>query len=323
MGLLPPPTSRGPGSGADRAIVAYLVLALTTLIVLRATVESLAFLSVGWMLALALIPLTPWLLPRLGEFLREISPYVQSLKLGIIELDLRTLTREPITVPSSGVLAAVPNDLAALSTSTFISELVKSLHQLRREGGGPVGIIDLKDGHKWRLTNLYFLARLLEIDPVVGQLVLTEIRGGMDGYLVGSCTPNELRQHVELGVPGYLEASQSLHLPAGLDLSDLTQADVAAQAFASLVQALAKPPGLDDDLVTGYVTSDRIRTILGGSLGVEAVEVIQATLTPDEIRAIVGSNHRFVPTTTNARVTGFVDRDAVALTVARNAIARG
>ena len=78
---------------ADHAAIAYLLLAIVGLIVLRAFIGSLAFLSVGWMVAIAVLPLTPWLLPRLGVFLKEISPYVQSLKLGIVELDLRTLTR--------------------------------------------------------------------------------------------------------------------------------------------------------------------------------------------------------------------------------------
>jgi hypothetical protein len=82
--------------------IAYILLAVTGLIVLRATVDELEFLGVGWILALAVLPLLPWLLPRFGSFLREISPYVQSLKLGALQLDFRALRREPIAVPSSG-----------------------------------------------------------------------------------------------------------------------------------------------------------------------------------------------------------------------------
>ena len=47
------------------------------------------------------------------------------------------------------------------------------------------------------------------------------------------------------------------------------------------------------------------------------------TLTEDEVRAVLASPYRFVPTTANDRLTGFADREAVALTVARAFTAAG
>jgi hypothetical protein len=44
----------------------YLVVVITGLIVLRAAIDSLGFIGIGWLIALALIPLLPWALPRLG-----------------------------------------------------------------------------------------------------------------------------------------------------------------------------------------------------------------------------------------------------------------
>jgi Zinc-binding dehydrogenase len=61
---------------------AYIVAAIAGLIVLRAVVGALDFISVGWMLVLVALPLLPWLLPRTGVFLKEISPYVQAISLG-------------------------------------------------------------------------------------------------------------------------------------------------------------------------------------------------------------------------------------------------
>jgi hypothetical protein len=116
-GALNPPAGRHRRLRREHAAIAYVVLAVAALIVLRALVDELDFISFGWILVLAALPLLPWLLPRLGDFLKAISPYVQSLKLGGLQLDLRVVRREAISVPSQGILASVPNDVAALSSA--------------------------------------------------------------------------------------------------------------------------------------------------------------------------------------------------------------
>ena len=316
-------SNRRRGPKLEYVAVVYLIIAVAILIVLRANVDALEFLSVGWILALVTIPLLPWLLPRLGGFLREVSPYVQSVKIWALQLDFRALQQEAITVPTSDTLATVPDDNTALSSGTQIKDLVKRLRELRRRGGGPVGIIDLRDGHKWRLPNLYFLARLLEIEPAVKCLVFTEMHGGIDGYFVGSCLPSELRRQTEQLVPGYADASQDLHLPTEPNFADLAQAQKIGDAFKSFRDALPNPAvGVDDDPVLGYVTPERARTILSRVLSSVAIEAVSETLSEENLRAIVGSPHPFVPTTAEGRVTGFVDRGAVALSVARAALSR-
>lgn len=155
---------------------------------------------------MAALPLLPWLLPRLGQFLKAIAPYVRSVKLGALQLDLRAVQRDAITVPSSGALANLPDDTGALSNGTAIMELIRSLRELRRGGASPAAIIDLRVGHKWRLPNLYFLARVLELEPVVNQLVFTEARGDDDGYVIGTCQASEFRRRVEQTVHGYATA---------------------------------------------------------------------------------------------------------------------
>jgi hypothetical protein len=245
---------------------------------------------------------------------------VQSLKLGALQLDLRSVRREPIAVPSSGIFAAVPNDVAALSSGTTISSIVASLREFRREGAGPVGIIDLKDGRKWLLPNLYFLTRLLEIEPLVSELVFTEIRGGSDGYLVGSCGRDELRRQIEQTVPGYADASRNLRLPTNGDLADVVRAQELGNGFQALLGTLPQPSGADDDPVHGWVTSERIQTILAGLISTAAIEEVPGTLRDEDVRTILGSPYRFVPATTGGRVTGLIDREAVALVVARAAL---
>jgi hypothetical protein len=170
-------------------LAAYLVCAVAALIFLRASVDELDFLGVGWIVVLATLPLLPWLIPRLAQFVKTVSPYVQTLKVGAVQVDLRTAQRTPISIATAGMQPGLPNDVSALSAGTGISSLMNALRELERQGGSPVGVIDLQDGHKWRLPNVFFLARLLELEPVVRQLVFTEMKGGIDGYLVGSASP--------------------------------------------------------------------------------------------------------------------------------------
>lgn len=53
------------------ATFCYLVVAIAGLIVLRATVNQLDFIGIGWLIALALIPLLPWALPPTRRLHRD------------------------------------------------------------------------------------------------------------------------------------------------------------------------------------------------------------------------------------------------------------
>jgi hypothetical protein len=299
------------------------VLSVATLILLRALVDSLDFISIGWILVLAILPLLPWLLPRFGRFLKVISPYVQSVKVGALQIDLRAVGREPIAVPASGTFAHVANDVAALSSGTTISAIISSLAELRRKGGSPAGIIDLKDGRKWRLPNLYFVARLLETEPLVSELVFTEISAGRDGHFIGSCGPDELRRQIEQAVPSYAEASDTVSVSVELNIANPAEAQEVGNQFMALLNALpTSPGGADDDPLRGWVTSERLRAIMARLLSTAAVDAVSNTLSEEDVRTIVGSRHRFLPATVDGYVTGLVDREAVALSVARATLAQ-
>jgi hypothetical protein len=313
--------ARHPRIRREYAIAAYAVLSVATLIALRAIVDSLDFISIGWILVLAVVPLLPWLLPRLGGFLKAISPYVQSVKIGALQVDLRSVRRDAIVVPSSGVFAQVANDVAALSSGTTISMIVSSLVDLRRKGGSPVVVVDLQDGRKWRLPNLYFLARLLETDPLISQLVFTEVREGRDGYVVGSCSPEELRRQVEQALPEYSAASTTADLPAGLDLAEPVQAQDAGNRFMALLSALPSSPAGVEDPLRGWVTPNRLRTIVGGLLATATINAVSNTMSEEDVRTVVQSRLRFLPATVDGYITGLIDGHAVALQVARAAVA--
>jgi hypothetical protein len=173
------------------------------------------------------------------------------------------------------------------------------------------------------MPNLYFLARLLELEPLVSQLIFTEARGGDDGYHVGSCPPDELRRQIERTLPSYAVASRSLRMPSELDLADPAQAQQLGDAFKALLQALPQASGRDDDPAHGWVTSERIRSLAAGLLSTSAIETVATTLSDEDVRLILESPYRFVPATSGGRVTGLVDREAVALAVARTALREG
>jgi hypothetical protein len=320
---------RGTGASDDGAfargkylLAAYVIVSVAGLIVLRALVDGLDFLGVGWILVLAALPLLPWLVPRLAEFVAAVSPYVETVSLGGLRLELRRFRREPISVPSSGTLAALPNDFAALSSSTAIMELLSALRELRRKGAGPIAVIDLRDGRKWRLPNLYFVARLLALDPIVSQLVLTEMRGGTDGYFLATCRPDELRDQIEQTVPAFATAARSLMLPADLDLANMAHLQTVATAFTTLTSQLPAWDPRDDDPVHGYVTSAWVRRLAPGAIGTVAIDATTPTLDPEDVATVLDSSYRYVPATTAGLLAGLVDRDAVALEVARAVRAR-
>ena len=85
------------------AVFCYLVIAIAGLIILRAIIDQLDFIGIGWLIALALIPLLPWALPRLGGFIETISRYVSRVGVGgWVQIDLRNVTDTAIVVPTSG-----------------------------------------------------------------------------------------------------------------------------------------------------------------------------------------------------------------------------
>ncbi len=75
----------------------------------------------------------------------------------------------------------------------------------------------------------------------------------------------------------------------------------------------------DDDPTFGYVSAGRLKQLLL-PIPDPCVESPEATLSEDSLRIILAASDRFVPTTVTGRLTGLIDRDAVALEVARSAL---
>ena len=296
----------------ERVLVIYLAAALGVLVLLRATVDQLDFLGIGWLVVLAVIPLAPLLLPRIADLAKALSPHVSSFKVGAVQFDLRDVRRDPITVVAAGVLAAVPNDMFPFQV-TGLDMLMHDLERLRREGGAPVVVIDLRDGTKWRQSNLYLFARLLDQERVA-QLVFTELRGGRDGYLVGTCPPADVVRQMERALPEYSNAAASLGQPQPAPAGVATPTD--AQQQVAMLSPILQP----NDHV--YLHAAYVAELLGPLLSTVAVDGIADMLGEDDLRTIVRARLRFIPAISNGRVIDIIDQDSVALAVARAALAQ-
>lgn len=306
----------------SRLLAAYLVIVVSGLLALRATVDGLDFLGVGWIILLAVLPLVPWLLPRVGPFLKSLSPYLQSFSLGGVQLELRAVEDAAIVVPTSGHLAPIANDQSGFSSSTAIVDLVSQLRNLRRDGAPPVGVIDLLDGQKWLLPNLYFLCFVLESDPVLTELVFTEKRAEVDGYFVLACSPGDFRRRVELALPEYASVTATPTLTPGR-LVDHTYADELTVKFQGFVAALyaTVPAGVPHDHVVGYLTAARVTELVGAARA-PFVDDPGTTLSDATLMTVLNASQRYLPWTSSGLLLGIIDRDQVALAVARVALAR-
>ncbi|MGE0880973.1 MAG: hypothetical protein AB7L13_08225 [Acidimicrobiia bacterium] len=294
----------------NAALMAYLAVAVGSLVVLRASVDSLEFLGAGWLIVLAVLPVAPLLLDRVGDLAKTLSPHVSSLKIGALQFDLRDARRDPITLTAAGVLASVPNDMHPFQ-STGLDTLTRDLAQLHRRGQVPAVVIDLRDGMKWRRSNLYLFARLLDAERET-QLVFTEVRGDRDGYIVGTGRPADVVRQLERTLPEYAAAAGSLAqpLPPLPGTHALTEAGQQVARLSPLLQP-------NDNV---YLGTAEVAELLGPLLSDLAIELTTETLSERDLRAIVGSRFRFVPATSDGRIFDLIDRDSVALVVARAAL---
>ena len=153
------------------------------------------------------------------------------------------------------------------------------------------------------------------------EYVFTEIRGGIDGYVVRTCHPAEFRRQIEQALPVYSAGMSAVRLPNDRDLTNIAVAQELGDAFMALQNSLGMNSGTPNDPVFGYLSSDRVNELVVSPTA-PLIESPGNTMSEDSLRTVLAASDRFVPTTANGRLTGLIDRDAVALAVARAAVSR-
>jgi WD40 repeat protein len=308
--------------GAPRAAyvlaATYVVLA-GGLIVLRAFDQDFSFLGVGWILVFALVPLLPWLLPSVAPWFGRMAPYVQNIRIGsVLELQLRDAEPRVASLGRlSSVLSVRPLETtgAGQFTSTDALEIIDSMNELHSKRAELV-IVELEGGAKWRYPNLYFLARLLEADPGVRQMIFTEARGGEGGFLVCMCSPSELRKRLEATVPAYAESGRQLSIPADMTTPGLH--DALKQQFDAFRQALTAASAQYPE-AQGWVRSAELVKLLGIVCNRVSIEV-RDPLTDDDYRTILLSPFRYVATVADGRFNSVIDQVPLATAFARTVL---
>jgi hypothetical protein len=210
------PNHRFPKVGLASALTLAYAVAAAVLITLRAAIDALDFLSTGWILLLALVPLMPWLLPAIAPTATRLAPFVKNVKVLGVEISLSAAER-PFTQLGEVEDALTEDHLvgqALMNTpnpfnSTDALRLIQGVQAMRSTGADAV-VADLGQGMKWRVPNLYFLAWLLSNDPVTRWLVFTEVRAAPPGHFVGMCSCTALRRSIESVFPAYAAAGNQL-----------------------------------------------------------------------------------------------------------------
>jgi hypothetical protein len=298
---------------------AYVVLA-GGLIVLRAFDHDFSFLGVGWILVFALVPLLPWLVPAAAPWFGRMAPFIQNVRIAnLVEVRLRDAEPRVASLGQvSSVLSVRPLETtgAGQFTSTDAREIIDSMNELHNKRAELV-IVELEGGAKWRYPNLYFLARLLEADPGVRQLIFTEAHGGEGGFFVCMSSPSELRKRFEAAVPAYAESGRELKIPAdmtvaGLDVELKRQFDVFRQALAV---ARAQYPE-----AAGWVRSAELVKLLGTACNRVSIEA-RDPLTDDDYRTVLLSSFRYVATVADGRFSSVIDQVPLATAFARTVLA--
>ncbi len=310
-----------PVSLALALTVAYAVIA-TTLITLRAVVDELAFLSTGWIVLLAVVPLVPWLVPALAPAVQRIAPFVKQIKLpGGIEISLSSAER-PVaglgTVETALTSDHLVHGLAANASPFMLTDamtVIKGVQSMRKANAEAV-VVDLAWGAKWRLPNLYFLAWILANDPLTRWLVFTEARGQTSGYFVGVSAAAELRARIETVYPEYATAGQQLEF---YDPTQLQNPQQLANEFNKIRSAVA-PPNAGDVPTLAWVTTADLRDLLGPRLAATSIRW-SGELDRAALEAIVRSPEPYVAATTaDGKFRGLIEQRIVVLEFARRVL---
>jgi len=300
---------------AGLSLALTFVLVVAALVALRMQLPDDAMRDAPWIFALAVLVLLPLAIARWPGAPAAVASRVRGIKVaGVLEVDLGDVAAPSkgtdmlasVLEPLNNAAVAAPAQQIDATTLWSISAKAKELRETKTEAF----IIDLEMGRRWRLPNLYFLARVLEQRTFVRQLVFVDERGqaGVEdlGHYLGTCTPHQLQGAVEAHSEQYARAGASP--PPGDEL---------AAQFQSLKQHLQGADRLHDWVSEAILLQFVGREVLRADVALEA----DGPLNPPDYARIVCGTARFVPILRRQRLRFIADRDRIALAIAIRAIA--
>jgi hypothetical protein len=280
--------------------VSAFLLLVACLVILRSELPEGSLSELHWVLAVAAIPLLPWLLPLVRK-------NVSNFRAGPVEFALRDLNPEHIGpgVREIGDVADALTEVAIPDTPSRSREILDRVKQIEAERSELVAV-DLA-GAPWRLSTIYFFAFLLESRTIVRRLVFEERTPGRRTFL-GMCSPRALRRSIERERPLYRDVRKKTPL---VDLDGSGR-----EFFSKLVDEICDA----DDAVkhSPVLDSERLVQLLGPAFEPERLDRNELDGLPG-LRRVLDSERRYVAVVENGSSYQVLDRLRVALAVARRA----
>jgi hypothetical protein len=274
-------------------VTAFLLL-VSSLVVLRTELPAGALNELHWVLAVAAIPLLPWLLP-----------HVKNFKAGPVEFALRDLNPKHVgpDVKEIGDVAEKLTEVSIREAPSRSSDVLERVKQIEAEQTEIVAV-DLA-GARWRLSTIYFFAFLLESRTKVRRLVFEERAADRRTFL-GMCSPRALRRSIERERPLYKDVRKNTAL---VDLDDSGRA-----FFSELVGKICE----EKDAATQAPVLDSVRLVqlLGQAFEPERLDRTEVEGIPG-LRRVLDSSRRYVAVVDNGSSYQVLDRLRVAEAFAR------
>jgi hypothetical protein len=289
-----------------RAVVVFLSL-MTIILITRYYVPDRAFRDMPWLLVLALIPVLPWLITwAQGMFsILKVGPVEMTfLQIGIsvenVAQDLLAISRD-----QSG---NVPPIRKIAENMTSYAEVVVEKTREITASRIPVLPIDLGNGNRWLLPNLYFLAALLESTTRVDLVIFTQSTGSQHDQqrFVGTCSPEGLRVRLGLASPSLEKARQQT-----LEPRKCLQIDFWSN-LKELVDETEKPQ---------WMTVQYLAKLLGQDMQQDRIEANEVDTKSAKLKVIF-ARQRFIPVVSSTEVEAVTDQYGSALNVARSVLSR-
>jgi len=280
-------------------VTAFLLL-FSSLVVLRHELPEGSLSELHWVLAVAAIPLLPWLLPLVRK-------NISNFRAGPLEFALRDLNPEHIGpgVKEIGDVAEALTEVSISETPSRSAEILERVKQIEAERTELVAV-DLA-GAPWHLSAIYFFAFLLESRTTVRRLVFEERTPGERRFL-GMCSPRALRRSIERERPLYKDVRKTTPL---VDLNGSGH-----EFFSKLVGTICDAE--DAATHTPVLDSTNLVQLLGLAFEPERLDRNELGGLPG-LRRVLDSQRRYVAVVDNGSSYQVLDRLRVAEAVARRA----
>lgn len=280
--------------------MAVFFASLACMVVIRSELPDTALRDMPWLLAVAAVPIVPWLLPFA-------SKHLSTLTAGPVAMSFRSLDERAVAPQMTEIDQAVSlADASIADMSSLSGDIGKGVKRIEAERVDVVAI-DLA-GARLTLASLYFVAFLLEARTGVRRLVFEKREGGSTEF-VGMCSPKALRRSIEREHPVYRNVRKRTPIVDLDSAADSYFTELAADPAATVEQRYSPP-----------VDSALIIEISGIALEREWIRRRELDR-PAGLRRILDADRRYLAVIDDRGGSyGVVDRDRVSLQVARHAL---